>query len=256
MTTWPGATAPEFQQDVHVHTTFSDDAVSSPAACVAAASRATLRQVCLTDHVRRTTTWVPELVETINAVRSTLDLDVRSGVETKICDSTGRLDLPDQMPPLDRILVADHRFPAPGGPSDPAEIAADLYFGRVTADEIVTLLVTATGAALVAAAPRCERPVIAHLFSILPKLGLSEDDLDGSLVDDLVAQAARTGAILDVNEKWSCPSPPVVARFLAAGVEVAPGSDAHDAHQVGCHPGADRTITRAREMVTAAGQAG
>ncbi len=245
-------TGPDPHQDVHVHTTFSDDALSSPAACVIAAAEAGLREICLTDHVRRDTTWVPALVETVDQVRPPRDLAVYTGVETKVWDASGRLDLPDDLPHLDRILVADHRFPAPGGPCDPAAIAEDLWSGRVTADEVVALLMSATAAGIAAAAPRCERPVIAHLFSILPKLGLSEDDVDPLLVDELAAQAARTGAILDVNEKWSCPSPGVVARFLAAGAEVAPGSDAHAAQEVGHHPGAELTIARARELVVVA----
>ncbi|MGF7236039.1 MAG: PHP domain-containing protein [Frankia sp.] len=253
MTAFEAVPAPDSRQDVHVHTTFSDDATSSPAACVTAAADAGLRHVCLTDHVRRDTAWVPALVGTIDQVRAPRDLTVYTGVEAKVWDSSGRLDLPDELPHLDRILVADHRFPAPGGPCDPAAIAHDLWAGRVMADEVIALLMSATGSALATAAARCERPVIAHLFSILPKLGLSEDDVNPLLVDELAAQAARTGAILDVNEKWSCPSPGVVARFLAAGAEVAPGSDAHTAREVGVHPGAELTIACARELVALAG---
>jgi putative hydrolase len=245
--------ASELRQDVHVHTTFSEDAVSTPAACLAAGVRRRLRRLCFADHAQEATRWLPELVATVEQLRPTVDMEVLIGAETTIVDDTGRLDLPSDLPPVDRLLIADHRFPGAGGPSTPDDIARDLAAGDLDPAEVVERLLAATALALDVAAPRCERPILAHLFSILPKIGLTESDvLDGGsgALDALVDAAVRTHAIVDVNERWGCPSSPVVARFVAAGVDVAPGSSAHDAHQVGHHPHANQTIIHAWELAT------
>lgn len=55
--------------DHHVHSTFSDDAVSTPEENVAAAVVAGLETLRIVDHVRRDTTWVPEYVSAIAALR-------------------------------------------------------------------------------------------------------------------------------------------------------------------------------------------
>jgi PHP domain len=55
-------------QDFHVHSTFSDGA-STLAENVAAARDRELRTLCLVDHVRRDTAWVPEFVAAVGQYR-------------------------------------------------------------------------------------------------------------------------------------------------------------------------------------------
>jgi putative hydrolase len=50
-----------------VHSTFSDDAVSTLAENIAAAEAAKLDTVRLIDHVRASTTWVPEFLAAVAA---------------------------------------------------------------------------------------------------------------------------------------------------------------------------------------------
>ena len=54
-----------FDEDFHVHSTFSDDAVSTLAENVRAARERGLRTLCLVDHVRRDTAWVPEFTAAV-----------------------------------------------------------------------------------------------------------------------------------------------------------------------------------------------
>ncbi|MES2172108.1 MAG: PHP domain-containing protein [Actinomycetota bacterium] len=80
--------------DFHVHSTFSDDAVSTVAENIAAASAAGLTHLRLVDHVRSDTTWVPEFLAAVAAEPVPGGLTVLTGVEAKIMDAAGRLDLP------------------------------------------------------------------------------------------------------------------------------------------------------------------
>src|ERR1700729_2896982 len=102
-------------EDFHVHSTFSDGA-STLAENVAAARERGLRTLCLVDHVRQDTTWVPEFAAAVAPYRGEPGLRVLAGVEAKILDTCGHLDLPAQLDDsVDLVLVADHRVPSPAG---------------------------------------------------------------------------------------------------------------------------------------------
>jgi len=139
-------------------------------------------------------------------------------VEAKILDSQGQLDVPAQLPGVDRVLIADHQFPGEAGPVHPREVRAQLAAGQRTPEEVIDGLISATVRALgqVAAAQ------LAHLFSLLPKMGLAESDVPGPALAKLAQAARRAGARLEVNEKWACPSARVIRVFATAGVPLVP----------------------------------
>ena len=95
---------------------------------------------------------------------------MRTGVEAKLLDSTGRLDAPDQLDGIDTILIADHQFPGPEGPWNPAETRRRLGAGLSVAAAL-DLLTTA----LIKAMESTDSAQLAHCFSILPKVGLDEE---------------------------------------------------------------------------------
>ncbi len=218
-------------EDHHVHSTFSDDAVSTPAENVEAARRRGLRAICLTDHVRRDSAWVPEFLDAVDALRPVPGLAVLAGVEAKILDRTGRLDLPDGIGGLDRVLIADHQFPGDLGPVDPSRMRDAVLGGLVTAGEVIECLVDATAAALTVP----DQPQLAHLFSVLPKMGLDESAVPDHAIAHLARQARLAGARLEVNEKWSCPSARTVRAFAEAGVQLVASTDSHDCRDIGVY---------------------
>jgi putative hydrolase len=224
-------------EDFHVHSAFSDDATSTVADNVRAAAARGLRTVCLADHVRRDTTWVPEMAAAVQACRGPTGVRdgvrVLAGVEAKILDTRGHLDLPAELDAgVDLVLVADHRVPTAAGPEHPATILRSLKNGTTTAAQVIEDLCRSTANAI--SPQRCpRRPLLAHLFSVLPKVGLSEDAVPGPVLADLAWRIARSGALVEVNEKWSCPSPRTVAALAAVGVPLVAGSDSHHCRDIG-----------------------
>ncbi|PRZ44033.1 putative hydrolase [Antricoccus suffuscus] len=214
--------------DWHTHSSISDGA-DSIEVMAAAARDAGLHTWGLSDHVRAGTTWLPDYIGQVRALR--IDgLNIKCGVEVKIMDTAGRLDLPSGIEELDYLLIADHQFPGPTGPLHPDAVRASLGSGELTPALAVEQLVGATAAA-VRAAPR--PAILAHLFSILPKCGLDESAVSDQLLDELAGACLATDTAVEANEKWRCPSARVLTGLAARGVRLTAGSDAHRAADVG-----------------------
>jgi putative hydrolase len=218
-------------EDFHVHSTFSDGE-STLAQNVRAARERALRTLCLVDHVRRDTTWLPEFTAAVAPFRMEPGPRVLAGVEAKILDLSGRLDLPPGLDDIDLVLIADHQFPGEGGPVHPTQAQEASGRGEMTAAEAVERLCEATANA-VDATDRGR--LLAHLFSVLPKMGLDEAMVPEPLLAELARRVARAGAMVEINEKWACPSARTVAAMARAGVTVVAGSDSHHCRDVGVY---------------------
>ena len=218
-------------EDFHVHSTFSDGE-SSLAQNVRAARERALRTLCLVDHVRRDTEWLPEFTAAVAPFRKQQGLRVLAGVEAKILDTSGRLDLPPVLDGIDLVLIADHQFPGDGGPVHPTQAREAIGRGGMTAAEAIERLCEATANALDATD---RRRVLAHLFSVLPKMGLDEAMVPEPLLAELARRVALAGAMVEINEKWACPSARTVAAMARADVPVVAGSDSHHCRDVGVY---------------------
>jgi putative hydrolase len=218
--------------DFHVHSTFSDDAHSTVAENLAAAAAIGLTEIRLVDHVRQSTTWVPDFLAAVAAAPRYAGLTVHTGVEAKILNARGELDLPPGLTigpgGVDAVLIADHQFPGLDGAWSPETTKHKLDSGLSTTDAL-DLLVGAT----IAAMESVEWGQLAHCFSILPKIGLAEGDLTDEHLASWAQAAARTGTLIEVNEKWGCPGPRALRAALAAGAQLVASSDSHVAGDVG-----------------------
>jgi len=87
------------------------------------------------------------------------------------------------------------------------------------------------------------RPLLAHLFSLLPKMGLNEAMVPDRLLTDLAQRVAQAGAMVEVNEKWSCPSARTVAAMANAGVQLVAGSDSHHCRDIGVYDSVRLTVS-------------
>lgn len=215
--------------DWHTHSDLTDGA-DPWEAMAAAASAAGLAILGASDHVRRDSTWLPEYAARIRSLDGVDGLALRCGVEVKMLDAAGRLDLPDQLPVLDHVLVADHQFPGSDGPLHPRVIAERVAITATAAADAVDMLVTATCAGV----RRSPAPsIVAHLFSLLPKCGIDAEIVTAEHLDALAAACRAADASVEVNEKWRCPGLPVLTGLAGRGVRIVAGSDAHQASDVG-----------------------
>ena len=69
-------------EDYHVHSEFSDG-VSTVTQNVRMARQRGLRRLCLVDHVRRDTAWVPRFVQAVRPLRELSGIDILAGVEAR-----------------------------------------------------------------------------------------------------------------------------------------------------------------------------
>ena len=246
--------------DYHVHSVFSDGASTIDENVLAARERG-LGTLCLVDHVRAGTTWVADFVRAVWPLRALAGIDILAGVEAKILDRAGRLDLPASIDGTDLLLIADHQFPGDDGPVDPQVMRAALESGEVSPLDAIGCLVEATAGALRAASRAAQRPLLAHLFSVLPKMGLDEAQVPGPMLGMLADEASLADALVEVNEKWACPSARSLQAFSQAGVQVVASTDSHDCADIGRYVQVRRILAEAARLAqpgtaSAAGPAG
>lgn len=215
------------RSDFHVHSTFSDDAVSTLAENIAAASAVGLETVRLIDHVREATTWVPEFVAAVAAERVPDGLTVLTGVEAKMMDVNGGVDIPPGLGDL-TIVIADHQFPGAEGPLLPEQVRAQIVQGELTPADAIAMIFGAYSAAM-RAFPASQ---LAHPFSIVPKIGLADSVALSEQAEQFVADVIATDTMVEVNQKWGV-SPLLPLRELLDANRVVAASDAHVATDVG-----------------------
>jgi putative hydrolase len=215
-------------QDRHVHSTFSDGA-DTIADNIAEAESLGLRELTCVDHVRLSTDWVPDYVAAVRELRPQTKLKLGCAIEAKLLDTTGAIDVPGQIEGIDAIYVADHQVPLDDGPHHPDEVRDELARGQRAVGDVLEALITSTERSF----KRSEQVVIAHLFSVLPKLDINEHDVPMPLIERLADAAARDGAWIEIDERWSCPSARTVRPFIARGVPLLLSTDSHRRETIG-----------------------
>jgi len=227
-------------QDMHVHSTFSDgaDRIEDN---IAEAEALGLSALGCVDHVRADTAWVPDYVAAVEALRATTGLELSCGIEAKLLDTTGALDLPDDIEGVDAIYAADHQVPLPEGPTHPREVRERIERGDLAAADVLGAILTSTARAL----DRPQRVVIAHFLSILPKIGLSEEEVPADGLDALAEEARRTGQRIEISERWRCPSAATLRPFRARGVPIVLSTDSHRRGTIGRY---DHCLSVLREL--------
>ncbi|MFV0451886.1 MAG: PHP domain-containing protein [Propioniciclava sp.] len=217
----------DLSTDWHTHSTTSDGTATIAEMVEAAAARGVTR-LHLTDHVRSSTTWLPDYVTAIASHRGRTDVELIAGVETKILDVSGSVDLPEDLGGVDIVTVSDHQFPTRRGPVTPAEMARRIAAGEAHVADVVGDLVLATTRAVFCH----ERVVVGHVFSVLPKAGIPLSEVTAEMLRNLAAAVRAAGAVIEVNERWRTPTFEQIRTLCSLGVELVPSSDAHTAAAV------------------------
>lgn len=217
------------RQDMHVHSTFSDGN-NTIEENIEEAESLGLEQLTCVDHVRVDTTYLPDYVAAIERLRPTTGVELICGIEAKLLNTAGDLDLPPELPDgIDRIYAADHQVPLADGPHHPREVRAAVEDGSLNAAEVIDAIIESTARA----SERHRDLVIAHMFSILPKLGLEESDVPEAGLVELARRVAGTGNAIEISERWRCPGARSLKPFADAGVPILVSTDSHKRDHIG-----------------------
>ena len=218
-------------EDHHVHSTFSDDAVSTVAENVRAARKRGLRvaraspTTCAGAHA-----WVPDFVAAVRELRPVPDLEVLAGVEAKILDSAGELDLPPSLRGIDLVLIADHQYPGDHGPVPPEDMRDGLERRPVTRRPTSSTASSRPPWAPWSGRRRRSSPTCS---ACCPRWAWTRRWCPAPPLDHLAQGCYQAGARVELNEKWACPSPRTIRALSAAGVPLVAGTDSHDCATVG-----------------------
>jgi putative hydrolase len=233
------------KQDMQVHSTFSDGASTIEENLAQAESIGLVELACV-DHVRHDTAWVPEYAAAVAALGAQTPLLLHCGIEAKLLDTAGTLDLPETgLDGVDWIYAADHQVPMDDGVHHPDEVREGIASGRYDAVEVVAGLMAATERCL---AQHPGRIVIAHVFSILPKIGVREADVPIQLIESLARETYATGNRIEVNERYRTPSAATLRPFVRRGVPLLMSTDSHRAETIGRY---DHCLAVVRELAGA-----
>lgn len=179
------------KQDLHLHSDFSDGK-SSIAEMVDCAIKLGIEKICFTDHVRRDTPWVESYHATVReqALKHSNKIQVSCGVEAKLLDHCGTLDLP--VLPFDDIVVvaAIHRIPKGKG---------EFLSGDTILDDIEASL-DAWMKTLEGTISNKRIDRLAHPFSHIPKLRKHKDD--SAFWSEILSVFRNTEYDIEYNTKY------------------------------------------------------
>lgn len=212
--------------DLHMHTTWTDGADSAEAMWRAACA-AQLRLILFSEHARRSSTdWFPRFAEEVRALPKE-PCAALVGVEAKIADFDGNLDLaPEIENTCDLVMASVHRFPGEEGQI----MGTTGGYGIAEASEIEFRLA-------MAALDNPSVDILGHPF------GMTVRRFGGTLpwnrLEELIAKAAATGKAIEINARYHEEPRRMLNACLLAGARVSFGSNAHAVAEVGAlqrHP--------------------
>lgn len=234
----------DLREDHHIHSTFSDGK-GTLQTNLDAGLAADMHTLGFVDHVRVDTTWLPDYIDAVRAISRRSPITITCGVEVKILDTTGAIDAPDDARLVDRLVIADHQMPLQDGVHHPAAIRTDIEEGRRDGADVIAELLEAT----TAAARRNPGSTLAHLFSVLPKCGLSEEMVSDAQIEALGAALAAADVSVELSERWRCPGPTALAIFHRCGTELIASTDSHRSDTIGQYDWVRATIAETEQLL-------
>jgi putative hydrolase len=192
--------AMNLREDYHIHSNYNDH--SSPdltiANVVSRAEKLNLHTIAFTEHVRKTSKWLPEYLDEIESLSKGSPVKIIPGFEAKIL-ADGSINCPEEYS-KDYFLIAS--------------------FHTLYNDKSVWLK------ALTNAIKNPNVDVIGH---IAPEPTFR---IESSEVQDLASLIVKNKKIIEINAKYHRPPPHWIVVFKQLGVKFHLGSDAHSLDEI------------------------
>ncbi len=202
--------------DLHMHSKYSDGK-NTPEEMIEAAIDIGYEAVAITDHVWKTSAWVPAYAAHLETLKKKYESKIRlySGIEAKVISLQGDIDAdPSFDAHVDLVLGSIHRIPNQEGFFSKADLE------RVPKQQIVENWLVAFYRML--ENPRVD--IIAHPLSELKGFGVREDELPMREISDRIASSKK---IMEYNVRYNTMDEQVIQQTRDRGVHFLISSDSH-----------------------------
>ena len=203
--------------DHHIHSTYNDHSDSDLTIknVIDFAENIGLRKIAFTEHVRRTSEWIPKYLGEIQMCARNSSIEIISGFEAKIL-SNGSIDCPQEYRSEHFLIASFHTI---FGNKEYWINALKLAIQDPTVD------------------------VIGHLAPE-PDFKMSAFEID-SIAEEIV----RNQKVVELNSKYRRPPLDWIASFKRRGVKFHLGSDAHKLESIGCFENINHLIAAAEGSI-------
>jgi putative hydrolase len=208
-----------FNRDCQVHTSWTDGEHSSQE-IIKAAEEIGLDTLAFTEHVREDSSFFKDFFKEIDDLRQGSSVRIFIGVECKVMDKDGRLDIsPSDYAIAEIVLGSVHRIPYEGKFVSPRELGQE----KTVEEEFRYTMAMLQGG---------QMDVLAHPFG----MSLSTFEVfEADHLDKVIHMAAANGVAFEFNAKYATPE------FLKEAVRlcrkydplVSLGSDVHKIKDLG-----------------------
>ncbi len=189
------------KEDYHVHSSYNDHSASDLTIknAIDRAEKIGLRTMAVTEHIRRTSAWVPQYLEELRTFGKSSKVNVISGFEAKIL-SDGSIDCLEKYSGKHMIVASFHT-------SYPDK---KIWLGALS--------------------KAVENPHVNTIGHLAPEPTFSLSRLE---IESLAAKIAENEKIVEINAKYHRPPSNWIIIFRDSGVKFRLGSDAHSVSEIG-----------------------
>jgi putative hydrolase len=204
--------------DKHLHTNWTDGKNSVPE-MIEASEKAGMREVAFTDHVRSVSDYCEGYFRQIEEAGKGSGIKVLAGLEAKIADFDGTIDVPAGMFEKCAVRIGSvHRFPVGGELCDPSS------FPKKECQRIEFEL-------SLAAVKRRICNVLGHPGGMSLR---AYGEFPSALFEKMIRSCAKNGVAFELNSFYHIPVCEVLLELLDRyDPYVSLGSDAHTSEEVG-----------------------
>ncbi|HEY7079904.1 MAG TPA: PHP domain-containing protein [Nitrososphaeraceae archaeon] len=201
--------------DYHIHSTYNDhsDPDLTINNVIQFAECNGLKKIAFTEHVRKTSDWIPKYLDEIQTCAKTSSLEIISGFEAKILQD-GEIDCPSEYRSKYFVIASFHSV-----------------FGnkQVWINALKSVIRDSTV------------DVIGHLA---PEPGMN---FNKSEISSIAEEISQNGKVVELNSKYCRPPLDWITAFRAKGVRFHLGSDAHSLRSIGSFDNISDLIAAADE---------
>jgi len=210
--------------DYHIHSAYSDGK-NTIGEIISYAERRGLREIAITDHVWKTSTWVNKYVAEIKRLRETRTMRVYIGLEAKAINFAGELDITEeQRNKIEILMGVVHRYPALSQEDYKFLDVRTLNWQKaaeIEAEVAINIIKNARPNVL-------GHPARTYYKFVYPR---EEKEFPEELFYEVVRTAKRHNVVLEYNGRWSRLW--MLEVLLSENAPFILGSDAHAVNEIG-----------------------